>query len=115
MYKVRTKEGTVFDLSVEAEETTDALFPGFKATKDMSPVSNIADAALKAMVQTAYDLDHLNSLPTWELQSQMLSLDILPAEEGQGSEEAALNEGDFSQLEDLIDSLIMAGRNIQVG
>lgn len=115
VWKVTTKEGTVFDLSVEAEETTDSLFPGFKATKDMSPVSNIADAALKAMVQTAYDLDHLNTLPTWELQSQMLSLDILPAEEGQGTEDAELNEADYSQLEDLIDSLIMAGRHIQMG
>ena len=51
VWKVDQSDGN-FDLSVEAEPTTESLFQDFKSNKDMSPVSNIADAALKAMVQT---------------------------------------------------------------
>lgn len=46
------------------------------------------------MVQTAYDLHHVNSAPTWELHRQLVALNILPPEPAQGDEEHALSPAD---------------------
>lgn len=52
-------------------------FPGFRSVKDSMEAATLADCALKAMVQTAFDLHHINTVPTWELRRQLVCLDLL--------------------------------------
>jgi|AntAceMinimDraft_5_1070358.scaffolds.fasta_scaffold246405_1 hypothetical protein len=47
------------------------------------------------MVQTAYDLHHVNTAPTWELNRQLVALNILPPDPDQGDAEHQLSAADF--------------------
>jgi hypothetical protein len=46
------------------------------------------------MVQSAYDLHHINVAPTWELNRQLVALNILPPDPAQGDDEKELSVSD---------------------
>lgn len=46
------------------------------------------------MVQSAYDLHHINVSPTWALNRQLVALNILPPDPAQGDDEKELSVSD---------------------
>jgi len=70
VWKVNTRGGRALKLTLPP--TSDDLFVGFSSNKDRALALTLADGALKAMVQTAYDLHHINTAPTWELKRQLV-------------------------------------------
>jgi hypothetical protein len=91
------------------------LFPEFDSVKDTSAAVTIGDGALKAMVQTCYDLHHVNTVPICELHPQLVKLKILPPEQDQEDEERELSEGDNHMIKELIHTLTLAGRKVSMG
>eukprot|EP00613_Pedinella_sp_CCMP2098_P055393 CAMPEP_0171890030 /NCGR_PEP_ID=MMETSP0992-20121227/43952_1 /TAXON_ID=483369 /ORGANISM="non described non described, Strain CCMP2098" /LENGTH=899 /DNA_ID=CAMNT_0012517199 /DNA_START=93 /DNA_END=2792 /DNA_ORIENTATION=+ len=113
VWKVNSRSGKA--LNVSLPDTSTDLFPGFSSTKDTAEASTLADGALKAMVQTAYDLHHVNTAPMWELKRELVALNVLPPDEDQGDEEHELSASDDRMLDALIESLVAAGRNVNMG
>ena len=57
--------------------STANLFPDFDSARDESTALTLADGCLKAMVQTAYDLHWLNTVPAEAMVAQVVALDIV--------------------------------------
>ncbi len=115
VWKVQSRSGRT--LHVDLQPDASELFPDFHSTKDTSTAGTMADGALKAMAQTALDLHHINTLPAWELKEQLVSLNILPPDESGGKENefSALTKSDDKVIDELIESLLLAGRDIKMG
>jgi class 3 adenylate cyclase len=61
-------------------KSTHNLFPEFGSERDESTAITLADGCLKAMVQTAFDLYHLNTIPEKQLLDQVIALDTVKDE-----------------------------------
>mmetsp|Transcript_28001 Transcript_28001/g.36182 ORF Transcript_28001/g.36182 Transcript_28001/m.36182 type:complete len:983 (-) Transcript_28001:549-3497(-) len=65
------------------------MFPEFLSERDESTALTLADGCLKAMVQTAFDLYHLNTIPESQLLDQVLALDTVKDERPSATKKAA--------------------------
>lgn len=68
-----TRHNIAPSLTENMPTSTANLFPDFVSPRDESTAITLADGCLKAMVQTAYDLHHLNTLNTDALLDQVTS------------------------------------------
>jgi len=85
--------------------------------KDSAAAVTVADGALKAVVQTAFDLHHLNSMPAWQLHQQLVELDLLVDDKERDDKDKpkVLSPYNARVMEALVETLVAAGRDVALG
>ncbi len=115
----------LLSFSLQVPSSAANLFPHFSSVKDTAAAATVADGALKAVVQTAFDLHHLNSMPAWQLHQQLVELDLL-VDDKEEKEEKDKDEKDKDKpkvlspynvrvMEALVETLVAAGRDVALG